>query len=107
AGFDFEIHIAQNGQAVGLGLAIGKTHVLKAHALTKWRKRCGSRLVFDFVFFIHEAEHLLRSSQGLLEVVVEESELADRIVQAKDSDDEADESALGHRAAPYLAAANP
>src|SRR5262249_37425277 len=84
AGVDVDIHVAQDRQAFGLGVAIRKAYVLKAHALAKRRKNCSGRLVFDLVFFIHKAKDFLRSAQGLLEIVVEESELADRVVEAKD-----------------------
>ena len=60
-----------------------------------------------FVLSIHKEKDFRRSAQGLLEVVIEESELADWIVEPEDGKDKRKEGSGGERVRLDLTAANP
>ena len=66
--------------------------------LRKRRERLGVRLFAHVIFGIHEAENFRRCAERLLEIVVEERELADRIVQLEHGDDEREKRSGGERA---------
>src|SRR5690348_6687020 len=68
--------------------AIGKTDMIETDALAKMRQLTRRGLLQHRVFEVHEMENGSRSAQRLLEVVVENGELAHRLVELVDGDDE-------------------
>src|SRR5205823_3238618 len=80
ATFHFQINVAQDVAGFAI-LAIGKAHTLKADAAAKWRKVNRAGPLLHFVFSVHEVEDRSRSSQRLLEVVIEDGKLAYRVVK--------------------------
>src|SRR5258708_100434 len=64
-------------------------------------------LLLHIVLVLQEAEDGARCAHGLLETVVEVRELADRIIELKEKDDEGTEHAHGHVAVLDFVAADP
>ncbi len=88
SGPHFEIDVAQDfPRLVAVRLRRRSTH-LKANALGKRRQRLGARLFPHVVFGVHELENFRRRAQRLLKIVVEQRELAHRIVELEHGDDE-------------------
>src|SRR5271156_788738 len=85
-GVNFEIDVAQNLAPFAFGL-IRKADLFKPDAARKRRQRLSSGLLFYIVIRIHKLEDLGRCAQGLLEIIVEQSELSHRIVEFENSDD--------------------
>ena len=63
------------------------------------------RLLADIVFHIDELEDFAGSAEGLLEIIVEQGELADRIVEAEHSCNKGYENSWSHLAVLDLFAA--
>ena len=93
AALHFEIDAAQDlARVVAVGL-VGKADSFEPNALGKLRKSLGAGLFEDDVFRVHELEELRGCAQGLLEAVIEDGKLANRIVEGEDRSDEGDEGA--------------
>src|ERR1700753_1398192 len=88
-----QIYVVQN-LAPFLTVAVGEMHMLEADALVKWGKRDSVRLLVNVVAGIEEVEDRRRCADGLLEVVVELRELAYRLVELEDRNDEGEKNAL-------------
>src|ERR1700722_693951 len=99
-----EIDIAQHLTSLATFAlrSIGKAELLELHVSGKLRQSLGARLLAHVIFKIHEAENFRRCSQGLLKIVIELRELADRIVEAVDSGNESHESSGRELAVPDL-----
>ena len=76
---------------------VGKAHVVEADFAAECLHTFRVRPVPHRVLLIHELEDVAGGAQGLLKVVVEESELAHRIVELEDGDDEGEEGACIER----------
>src|SRR5579883_1302047 len=75
---------------------ISEMYVFETDALVKRRQLDGVPLLLHLVLRIQEVEDLLRGTQRLLEIIVELPELAHRLIQLKDRDDEGNEKPLAH-----------
>ena len=84
---------------------IGKAHVFEADFVAEAFHRFRVRPVSHRVLLVHELEDVAGGAQSLLEVVVEESKLAHRIVELEDRHDEGKEGACGQRSVVDLLAA--
>ncbi len=79
-------------------VGIGEAHVIKADRSFESLQRDWVRLFFNVVLVFKKSEDGARCAHGLLKAVVEVSELADRIVELEEQDDEGAKHAHGHAA---------
>ena len=63
---------------------VGEADAFKRDAVAEAAHDLGAALLAHLVLLVHEAEYLFARAQRLLEAVVEERELADRIVEGDD-----------------------
>src|SRR5262249_28310657 len=101
AGFGFQIDAVQNLALEAFRL-VAETDVLEGDLFGERRQSHGAGPLAHFVRGIHEAEYFRRRADRPLEAVVEEGELADRIVELEDGNDENDEVTAGHAAVDNL-----
>ena len=78
---------------------VREAHILELNELLKPLKRDRVRPLLHVVLGVEEGEDRRRCAHGLLEAVVEVSELAHRIVELEEHNDECAEDAHGHVAA--------
>ncbi len=97
AGLDFEIDVVQN-LVFAFFSRVGKAYVLKWNGVLKALQHGGVRLFLYVVFGVKEGEDRHGSAHRLLEAVVEVGELAHRIVELEEQDDESAEEAHRHAA---------
>ncbi len=84
----FQIDVAQNFPGlVAIGF-VGKAHIFEADVGGEGWQWLGAGLLPDIVFGVHKFKNFRRCANGLLEIVIEESKLADRIVEFENRDDE-------------------
>ena len=86
-GLNFQVDLVTH-LALGVFGLVGKINVRERNLLREGRKEGCARFLLHFVLHIHELENLRRRAQGLLEIVVEQGKLADRVVELEDGDDE-------------------
>src|SRR5258708_36233255 len=84
---DFQINVVQN-PGVFAFTAIGEADVIELHGLCEWRQAPGMWLFADIIFNVHDFEDVAGSAEGLLKVVIELLQLADRIVATEHGGDE-------------------
>src|ERR1700721_1938843 len=101
---NFESDIVQHASVRALA-AIGEAHVIELDGIRESRQAPGMRLLADIVFHIDELEDFAGSAEGLLEIIVEQGELADRIVEAEHSCNQGYENSWSHLAVLDLFAA--
>ncbi len=88
-------------------IAVIETDILEADLLAEFFDDVGANLLPHFVLGIHEAKYLRGCAQRLLKVVIEQSELAHRLVQLENRDDKSEEGSSGECVAANAVAANP
>src|SRR5437870_10470703 len=93
ARFHLQIDIAQNLPRLFAVFPIGKADPVEADALGKTWQRLGAWLLTNLVLNIHEAKDFRGCPKRLLEVVVEEGELSDRVVEFEYGNDKRQENA--------------
>lgn len=89
-----------------LTVVVTETHMLEANALMEGRQHNGVWLLADVVAGVKVVENCGRSANRLLEVVVELSELPDRLVQLENGNNEGKEDAFGEDVALDVFASN-
>src|SRR5262249_3642210 len=88
SGPNLKVDVAQDfALLVAIGF-VGKSDVVKVNAACKGRQRLRAALFANIVFGIHELEDFRRCAQRLLKIVVEQGELANRIVETEYGGDE-------------------
>ena len=95
AGAQLKIDVVQN-LVFALGGRVGKADVLKLDGLRKAFQRNSVMPLFYIILGVKKAEDRGRGAHGLLKAVVEVSELAHRIVELEEQDDESAEHSHGH-----------
>src|SRR6267142_6697991 len=92
----FQVDLVQNLARPLSVCGVREADVLEAHAIGKSAQVFSARFLTNVVLQIHELENLRRRSQRLLKIIVEQRELAHRIVQTEYRGDERDEDAWRH-----------
>src|SRR6185312_9462780 len=85
--------------------SVGKRRILKNNIASKFRQLFRAALFFYFVFAVHEFENFRRSSQRLLEIIVEQRKFPHRVVELEDSNNESNKHSGTHYMVGNLVAA--
>ena len=88
-------------------IAVVEADIFEADLLAEFLDDVGAGLLPHLVLGIHEAKYLRGCAQRLLKVVIEESELAHRLVQLEHRDDKGEEGSGGERVVADAVAAHP
>src|SRR6185312_2139616 len=105
SGFYFQIDVAENLPSSFL-VVVPKIDGLEANAVFERGQCDGVRLVVYVILHFHEIEDRRGSDECLLKVVVELREFSDGIVELKNSHDEGEKRAFGHKAAANAVSSN-